>query len=216
MPPKDFQSKKQKTWPVFDEDGPIGLEWNGEDYSCAYDTLFTILYDIWAENPRTWTRRIRGIVNEFCTAITKGFAHFEAGKMTLEDVRDGIRSLLHAHSPDNFPWGQVGASVSILAITMLEPQEFVSYSQLQCTSCEYEEPEINDHLGYALCASHPVAASTSKWIQGLGQLDQNPCPQCMSSMTRDITYKHVPSILCLEYPEKDIKTSHKIVFTTDD
>ena len=51
--------KKQKTGmslpqsrPVFDEDRPVGLEWNGEDYSCAYDTLFTTLYDIWTQKPK--------------------------------------------------------------------------------------------------------------------------------------------------------------------
>jgi len=52
-PPKAYPSKRQKTGislpqsgPVFDEDGPVGLEWDGEDYSCVYDILFTTLYDI--------------------------------------------------------------------------------------------------------------------------------------------------------------------------
>ena len=51
--PEAHPSKRQKTsmslpqsGPVFDEDGPVGLEWDGEDYSCAYDILFTTLYDI--------------------------------------------------------------------------------------------------------------------------------------------------------------------------
>jgi len=98
-PSEGRPSKRQKTvkslpqsGPIFDEDGPIGLEWDGKDYSCAYDTLFTILFDIWAQDPRIWTKRFRSIGNEFLTALSKGFRHFEAGKMTLEDVRDGITS----------------------------------------------------------------------------------------------------------------------------
>jgi hypothetical protein len=38
----------------------------------------------------------------------------------------------------------------------------------------------------------------------------------MSPVTRDIMFKNVPSLLYLEYPDKDIRTSHRIVFITDD
>jgi hypothetical protein len=38
----------------------------------------------------------------------------------------------------------------------------------------------------------------------------------MSPVTRDISYRDVPSLLSLEYPDKDIRTSHRIVFVTDD
>jgi len=31
-------------------------------------------------------------------------------------------------------------------------------------------------------------------------------------VTRNIKHKDVPSLLCLEYPDKDIRASHKIVF----
>ena len=27
---------------------PSGLVWDGANYSCAYDALFTVLYDIWS------------------------------------------------------------------------------------------------------------------------------------------------------------------------
>ena len=29
---------------------PAGLLWDGEDYSCAYDALITVLYDTWTNN----------------------------------------------------------------------------------------------------------------------------------------------------------------------
>ena len=140
----------------------------------------------------------------------------EVTRSSSEDVRDGIRSLLHAHSPNEFPWGQVGASVGGLAITMLKAQDAVSCSQLRCTSCDYEGPEVDDRLGYAVCATEPAPASTSQWIGGLGQVDQSLCPQCMSPVTRNISYRDVPSLLSLEYPDEDIRTSHRIILATDD
>src|SRR4051794_17527763 len=38
----------------------------------------------------------------------------------------------------------------------------------------------------------------------------------MSPVTRDISYRDVPSLLSLEYPDKEIRASHKIVFVTDE
>ena len=58
-PPEGHLFKRQKiansvsiSGPVLDEDELIGLEWDGEDYSCAYDTLFTILFDIWVQDSK--------------------------------------------------------------------------------------------------------------------------------------------------------------------
>jgi hypothetical protein len=214
-PPEAHPSKRQKTGmslpqsgPVFDEDGPVGLEWDGEDYSCAYDILFTTLYDI-------WTRRLRGIDNEFMTALTKGSKHFENKRTSLEDIRDGIRSLLYVHSLNHFRWCQVGASVGDLELTMFTPENSVSSSQIRCTNCDYEESEVDGNTNYAVSAQK-AAASMSKWIAGLGHEVRDPCPEYMSPMTCDIFFKDTPSILSLEYPNQHMRTSHRIVFDTED
>jgi len=31
--------------------------WDSQNYSCSYDSLFTILCDIWVYNPTMWTRK---------------------------------------------------------------------------------------------------------------------------------------------------------------
>jgi hypothetical protein len=40
---------------------PDGLIWDGDNYSCAYDALLTILYEIWSTDTKAWTRRFKGI-----------------------------------------------------------------------------------------------------------------------------------------------------------
>src|SRR6266487_405386 len=204
----DSESEDQVT-------NPIGLEWDGHNWSCAYDTLLTIFYDIWVQHPNTWSRRFRAIGNQYLTSIDRGFKQSLTGKLTLEDVRDSIRPLLHAHDPQAFPWGCVGASVRTLAYTMLRTQNAVAYSQLTCTVCDYEGPEKDDRLGYVVTATGPQPTSTVKWIAHLGHSTQDSCPECMSDMARDIFYKDPPSILALEYPDTDIRTSHKMVFRRD-
>ncbi|KAJ6541087.1 hypothetical protein DFH09DRAFT_929371 [Mycena vulgaris] len=38
--------------------GPTGLIWDSTNYSCAYDSLFTTLANIWRDNPADWTQRL--------------------------------------------------------------------------------------------------------------------------------------------------------------
>ena len=45
--------KKKHKLTIFNEgDTTQGTEWDGNDYSCTYDTLFTISFNIWAETPQ--------------------------------------------------------------------------------------------------------------------------------------------------------------------
>lgn len=36
------------------DQGPLGFVWDGENYSCAYDSVLTILLSIWMQNPSKW------------------------------------------------------------------------------------------------------------------------------------------------------------------
>ena len=38
--------------PTCNSSVPLGLIWDHNNYSCAYDSLFTILYNIWTDSPR--------------------------------------------------------------------------------------------------------------------------------------------------------------------
>jgi len=78
-----------------------------------------------------------------------------------------------------------------------------------------QRPERDDRLGYFVTATGQAHVSTSKWIAKLGHAARDPCPECLSAMTRNVFYNSIPSILVLEYPDEDIITSHKIVFNGD-
>ena len=197
--------------------GPIGPEWDGDDWSCSYDSLFTILYDIWIQDPKPWSRKFRALGNQYLTALDKGFKQAIMGKRSLEDVRDAIRPLLHAHNPQQFPWGRVGASVGMLALTMLRADSYVAETQMVCTNCAFEGQEQDDRLGYVVtAAAGALPASTSKWIANLGHASEYSCPECLSDTIWNIYYKNPPSILVLEYPATDIRTSHRIKFHADE
>ena len=58
-------AKKTKAAPMVmasdNSSSPDGLIWDGDNYSCAYDALFTNLYEIWSTNSKAWTRRFKEI-----------------------------------------------------------------------------------------------------------------------------------------------------------
>ena len=58
-------AQKTKAAPIVmasvNSSSPDGLIWDGDNYSCVYDALFTILYEIWSTDTKAWTRRFKEI-----------------------------------------------------------------------------------------------------------------------------------------------------------
>jgi hypothetical protein len=48
--------KKAKLSFIPSQESPVGITWDEKNYSCAYDAIFTILCDIWIQNPKKWTK----------------------------------------------------------------------------------------------------------------------------------------------------------------
>ena len=63
-------AKKAKIYkPLSIMPSPLGLTWDGENYSCGYDSLLVILFDIWKDNPQVWSGVFRGL-NRHCAILS--------------------------------------------------------------------------------------------------------------------------------------------------
>src|SRR6202050_341090 len=81
---------------------PAGLIWDGDNYSCAYSALLTILYEVWSNDTKAWTRRFKEINQHHLKSLSTCFKKYMNGqatfeKETLSDVNFTLR-VLH-----NFP-----------------------------------------------------------------------------------------------------------------
>ena len=214
----DVPAKKHKTVTnnsLDETTGPVGFQWDGENYSCVYDSLFSIFYDIWKDDPKGRSGRFKHINSRFLGSLGKGFEKVLQNKSTLEEVRDIIRQKLHTMNAERYPLGKTGAIVGYLAVDMLQSNRVVTVSQIMCSECDYAEPELANQLGYTLCASNNVRSkSTLEWMSKTEISITAECPNCSSALTNLIFYNEVPQILICEYPLTGIKTSHKITFVT--
>jgi hypothetical protein len=69
--------KKRKTMNASDENTvplcPLGLKWDGDNYSCAYDAFFSILWNIWIDDPERWTENFEWINEEYLGLLAFNF-----------------------------------------------------------------------------------------------------------------------------------------------
>jgi hypothetical protein len=164
--------------PFDNSSSPDGLRWDGNDYSCAYDALLTILYEVWSTDTKAWTRRLKEINQNHLKSVSACFKKYMNGQASFKTARDTISNKLHSQSPALFPYGTRGTSVSALASTIFAPKNFVAIPSLECTNCEYSEASIDDRLDFVLYEKEDTPKSTSHWLRSLEHETYERCPEC--------------------------------------
>ena len=67
---------------------PTGMAWSQN--SCAYDSIFTILFNIWRRDTKKWGTIFTRLGNEFCILLVNGFTKFDQNEISLETARDTV------------------------------------------------------------------------------------------------------------------------------
>ena len=122
---------------------PRDIIWDGENYSCAYDALFSLLWNIWLTEPAKWTS-IFAAISERMKVLGKGFGDVEDGILPVERLRNNIQHDLHHQFPDIFPYGYQCTSVVELVTKMFHNEQTNASSQLQCKNCDFCDDLIDD------------------------------------------------------------------------
>ena len=189
---------------------PAGLRWDGNNYSCSYDSLFSILYNVFIEDHVNWKTYYENINEEYMKVLVDGFEKVYQKNTSLEIIRDIVRDNLYQSYPASFPKGRNSASVSELAFKMFASNAFDGVSELYCSKCDQYEPEIDCRIGQVLNIESCKVPSTQYCISQLMIPQNQRCTECFTRLEKCLTYNEPPKLLVLEYPYSNIKTSHKI------
>lgn len=180
VPKKRFHADLKTDHPV---QSMVGLKWDSQNYSCAYDAYFTVMYSIWAANPKLWTP-IYSEMSTYMKLLMDGFHMFVRKQITLENARDSVRHQLHQHNASAFPYGTDGTDVAELAHIMINDAHVGSESLVICDSCSKVWRRSNARLSQI---THIHGASNIETIRDI--VDERSkkvlselCEKCKQSM----------------------------------
>jgi hypothetical protein len=195
--------------PASKKPDPVGLIWDGPNYSCAYDAVFTILCYIWTTKPEYWTTHFNNIKKEYLGVLSSGLKDVLAGTTSLENIRDNIRSKLHKKKPDMFPYGQSGTSIGELAYELMNTDDIKSYSYLICHKCSYEA-ELDSAMSYYFFSKNTDVSTGSLLRSKQCKSSKQICPECQSSLFKYEVFHECPKLITIDLHGRDIKLSKTI------
>ena len=108
---------------------PQGMIWSNN--SCAYDSIFTIIFSIWCNNKNLWTYNFHRMNNPFIVALSNGFNDVDNNIKSLETIRDDVRRNLHEFFPQTMAFGNF-TSVENIFSALLETTYRVQLVEYRC------------------------------------------------------------------------------------
>ena len=193
--------------------GPEGFIWDSENYSCAYDSLLTILLSIWSQDPVKWKGNFKDM-NKVINVLATGFHHAKMNQGSLESARNKIRHLLHQRMPGLFPYGQVGTAVGDLARHLFRSDTIVASAWQQCIECEDESNLHNDLQTCVIQCDYERDCTISACLQKRFR-ERHPrrrCAQCDGEIDNIMCFDFIPKVLVFAVSDVSVRVSKKISF----
>jgi hypothetical protein len=198
---------------------PVGMIWDSSNYSCAYDSLFTILYQVWLLDMQKWTVFFNG-VSTYSNTLASGFKMYTYDRLSLEDARDNVRYILNTDNPNIFPNGPVGIGIDDLARSMFYVDEPLTSSSKKCMDCNFSMTSkhvVNYYIDLQMSSLNIQASDTLTQILSrlLSRPSSTKCPECSGIMEINTIFKKAPPIIVIYAPYAKFKIVKKIKFQSN-
>lgn len=191
-----------------------GTTWNPVDWSCAYDSSFTILYKLWLTNPGLWSALMGGW-NPYLERLTTGFRGVLQGQTTLNFARDVVRSALHRVSPASYPYGQTPISVVELLSDLCRTSRDVIRTFLVCPMCNNTFGDAVPEQIAVLHATSETPKSVKVWVDHHTHSTHHRCPLgCQSGLVYRSLWQTAPPLVVFDLSRRsDIAMDTRITLT---
>ena len=113
---------------------PLGLTWDETDYSCAYDSLFTVLHHIWNEGQAKHRAYFEN-GTQWIQMLNSNFTSLLNQNCTFESIRDFIRSKLNHEKPSQYCYGKNYTDIDGLVREFTFEHSHMA-SHLHCRNCK--------------------------------------------------------------------------------
>ena len=187
---------------------PQGLIWDKVNYSCAYDSLFTILKHCYDQATVSDKYTLINESNPFLQSFCIQLHALKQGAIPVENVRDDIRDLLNKEDPNEFPrLGSTGTDINSLCMTMLQNLLPRLYRVSTCHTCHktrkglalplvFLQPNMKPPSGKKL---QLTGISVSKWLAvALSNSEKMTCVSCQNKNLQEALHlQNTPQFLAI-------------------
>ncbi|KAI0354570.1 hypothetical protein OH77DRAFT_1456690 [Trametes cingulata] len=206
LPAKKIRERSPLVGPS-DSSMRLGFSWDSRDWSCAYDSFFTVLWNIRHDEGDAWFDSMP-LDNILMRALVTRFRSLPENPFSLETVRDTFRDILSIYDPALFPRrGASTASVSDLILALVRCPEPFGNSVKTCSHCSVTEPcSLDVSVSYMwtvlpgmLRIPRGSDASIQHAVDQLLHPSEAPhCSSCRSPTTVSTVLSRPPPIVVLE------------------
>ena len=169
---------------------PLGLCWHAN--SCAYDSVLTILFNLWAENPDLRERQYFQNNSEYLVFLTANFRSIYDGTQQFEKVRDILRCLLQWKWPEHFVWGH-GTSIHELLDKLLTSDDPNMITELYCPRHHFVNRPGRRIMGSCVTVLYD-ATDIQALLDNMEIPTSTPCATCQMHLVRRWSQKYYISI----------------------
>ncbi|KAK6992153.1 hypothetical protein R3P38DRAFT_2803325 [Favolaschia claudopus] len=201
--------------------GPPGLRWDPTDYSCAYDSLLTILRAIWRVDSAKWGHRF-GSVSRHVKTLANGFERALEGVRSLEDVRDEVRRAFWILDSVKFPKGHAYTSLGDVSDALFGDANWGVHVH-KCFRCGIVDHEIAGFraLKYIAVDEARTTAgslfSISEWFNRYNlRVSGNNCANCGHALMRIKKATKVPPLLVFVLSSPEVIINRELSVLVED
>ena len=202
-----------------------GFLWDSENWSCAYDSLLTILFAAYTDSKQYWTDNV---VQQYKTlqVVKAAFEKISLSpsQICMMQARDNIRLVLGSRQSELGSQGKQGTDLYTLARELLGVNEDIVSIEYHCRACDYQsEAEGSDDVCWTFTQevwkNHPAKLGTYKgktvqqWLHAAHiQKSTVLCTQCQRPLQRVTKYDDAPYFMtCITHDVKvNIETEVKL------
>ncbi|KAJ7164296.1 hypothetical protein C8R46DRAFT_901697 [Mycena filopes] len=202
---------------------PVGLVWDAQNFSCGYDASLTILANIWAENPDTWSERYTAF-SPIMARLARYLRLVADRSMSFEGCRDKIRFHMHCERPLDFPYGASLTSMDLISLAFV-PESTYAKKKGVCERCGEEDPSELPVFGACMCAGlsrsqlirSPQGTRVSSWLKAILTRGRRNCASCALGDVRVrlrmfTTYQSVPAVFFVTVDSDLLIFDERLVF----
>ncbi|KAJ7032224.1 hypothetical protein C8F04DRAFT_1185277 [Mycena alexandri] len=197
---------------------------NSKKPQLRYDATFTILSNVWAEDPNKWAEyfnHLSPLMGELATALQT----VVEGSTSLEQARNRVRRLMNTTRPAYFPYGPNTTSIDRIAETLF-PSRYYAVGKQSCTGCGYVDPRdygiLESYMSAGLSSQqdYPHGVEMKDWMNAYLSKERGACAVCQGNggycrLTMTSTLRDVPPIVLLDLDHESLIMSEKLSFICD-